>query len=99
MAVRRTKIFDFEPGVSGIVQTRRPFRFKQLYNLRVREDRMSPQQIDELRKKAENYLERAAEAADPQDQRLWLGLARDSLTLVSDAHNASVCSAPLAPSG
>ena len=50
---------------------------------------MSPQQIDELRKKAENYLERAAEAVDPQDQRLWLGLARDCLTLVSDARSLS----------
>jgi hypothetical protein len=48
---------------------------------------MSPQQIDELRKKAENYLERAAEAADPQDQRL------------SDARSQLVCAAPLAPSG
>jgi hypothetical protein len=60
---------------------------------------MSPQQMDDLQKKAENYLERAAEAADPQDQRLWLGLARDCLTLVSDARSQTVCAAPLAPSG
>jgi hypothetical protein len=60
---------------------------------------MSPQQMDDLQKKAENYLERAAEAADPQDQRLWLGLARDCLTLVSDARSQTVCATPLAPSG
>ena len=60
---------------------------------------MSPQQIDELQKKAENYLERAAEAVDPQAQRLWLGLSRDCLTLVSDARSQSLYAAPLAPSG
>ena len=59
---------------------------------------MSPQQIDELRKKADNYLERAAEAVDPQDQRLWLGLARDCLTLVSDARSLPHYAVRLAPS-
>jgi hypothetical protein len=90
---------DFTGFVSGIVQTRRWYGFKRLYDLRVREDRMSPQQIDELQKKAENYLERAADAVDPQDQRLWLGLARDCLTLASEARSQSDYAAPLAPSG
>jgi hypothetical protein len=58
---------------------------------------MSPQQIDELQKQAENYLERAADAVDPQDQRLWLGLARDCLTLISDARSEPHCAMPLAP--
>jgi hypothetical protein len=60
---------------------------------------MSPQQVDELQKQAENYLERAAGAADRQAQRLWLGLARDCLTLVSDARSQPDSAAPLAPAG
>jgi hypothetical protein len=60
---------------------------------------MSPHQINELQKKAENYLERAGQAADPQDQRVWLGLARECLKLVSEAREPSGFATPLGRTG
>jgi hypothetical protein len=56
---------------------------------------MSPHQMDELQKKAEDYLERAGQAADPQDQRVWLGLARECLKLASEARDPSMSDAAL----
>jgi len=55
--------------------------------------------MDELRKQAENYLERAGLAADPQDQRVWLGLARECLKLVSEARDPSGSAAGLGRGG
>jgi hypothetical protein len=56
---------------------------------------MSPNQMNELQKKAEDYLERAGRAADLQDQRVWLGLARECLKLVSEARDPSRSAAAL----
>ncbi len=56
---------------------------------------MSSQHVNELQKKAEDYLRRASDAVDPQDQRLWLDLARECLKLVADARDRS----PVAPWG
>jgi hypothetical protein len=44
-------------------------------------------EVNEFQKQAEDYLQRAAEAVDPQDQRLWLNLARDCLRIAADAEN------------
>jgi hypothetical protein len=55
--------------------------------------------MNELRKKADDYLERASGAVDPQDQRLWLGLARECLNLVSNTTDLSHLDIPLAPNG
>jgi hypothetical protein len=64
---------------------------------RFQEDHLSPQQLNELRKKADDYLERASGAVDPQDERLWLGLARECL--VSSTSDLSHLDVPLAPMG
>jgi hypothetical protein len=66
---------------------------------RFQEDHLSPQQLNELRKKADDYLERASGAVDPLDERLWLGLARECLNLVSSTTDLSHLDIPLAPMG
>jgi hypothetical protein len=50
---------------------------------------MSSQQANELQEKAQDYLLRAGDAVDPQDQKLWLDLARECLRLVADARDRS----------
>jgi|HubBroStandDraft_6_1064221.scaffolds.fasta_scaffold2151319_2 hypothetical protein len=42
-------------------------------------------EVNEFQKQADDYLQRAAEAVDPQDQRMWLNLARDCLRIAADA--------------
>jgi hypothetical protein len=105
-AALRNKNFDFKlrfpSHVSKIEQTPVANRFKQLCKSCVvayHGGRMSPHQINELQKKAENYLERAGQAADPQDQRVWLGLARECLKLVSEAREPSGFAARLGRTG
>jgi hypothetical protein len=45
---------------------------------------MSPEQVKRFQKQADDYLRRASEAVDLQEQRLWLDLARECLRLASD---------------
>jgi hypothetical protein len=46
---------------------------------------MSPEQVREFQKRADDYLHRAGEAVEPQEQKLLLALARDCLSFVEAA--------------
>ena len=46
---------------------------------------MSPEQVKRFQKQSDDYLRRAGEAVDVQEEILWLGLARECLRLASDA--------------
>jgi hypothetical protein len=51
---------------------------------------MSPEQVKRFQKQADDYLRRASEAVDLQEQRLWFDLARECLRLASDAQKPVV---------
>ena len=46
---------------------------------------MFPEQVKRLQKQSDDYLRRASEAVDVQEEILWLGLARECLRLASEA--------------
>ena len=60
---------------------------------------MPSQHVNEMQEKAQDYLQRASDAVDPQDQRLWLGLARECLKLISEYRDRSHFTASIGLAG
>jgi hypothetical protein len=86
--------------VSATEQTRKSHRDKTFPQVaHFLEARLSPHRLNELQEKAEYYLQRASEAVNPQDQKLWLGLARECMNLASGSRDRSQFAVPLAPTG